>query len=335
MTGQVKFSKDIEGILNNLEEEKLKGKVGIKVHFGEKGCETYINPEVVKKVYKKIVDMGHEAALVECNVLYKGSRTDRKSHIETAKDHGFDFAPIDILDGEVGEEEIELESRGNVETAKIGKGIEKYDSLVLLTHFKGHVASGFGGAFKNLGMGLGSRAGKLHMHSDVKPSIKIDNCVKCGDCIENCDVDAIEMTEEGARITDLCIGCAMCIAVCDYGAVSIPWGGSTNEELQEKIVDYSAAIIDYLDQNLIYINVLDNITEDCDCMGKKQTPLITDIGFLLSDDPVAIDKASLDIVDRETDEKFSRINSVDNMHKINYAEEMELGSQNYDLYQIT
>jgi len=332
---KVKFSKDIEGVLDNLDEKKLKGKVGIKVHFGEKGCETYMDPKVVKKVYERVVSAGHEAALVECNVLYKGSRTDEESHIKTAKEHGFDFAPIDILDGEVGDDDMELSGKGNIDEAKIGKGLEKYDSLIVLTHFKGHVASGFGGAFKNLGMGLGSRAGKLHMHSDVSPSIKKDECVRCGECIENCDVDAIKMTKEGAVITDLCIGCAMCIAICDYRAVRIPWGGSTNKELQEKIVDYSATIIDYLDQSLIYINVLDNITEDCDCMGKKQTPLITDVGFLISDDPVAIDKASLDIVDRETDEKFSEINSVDNMHKINYAAEMGLGSQNYNLHQIT
>jgi hypothetical protein len=207
--------------------------------------------------------------------------------------------------------------------------------LVVLSHFKGHTASGFGGALKNLGMGLGSRAGKLHMHSDVSPTINKDKCTKCEVCIENCDVDAITMTNEGAEIDkEKCIGCAMCIAVCQFGAVSVPWGGSTNKKLQEKIVDYSEAIINYLDRNLIYINVLDNITKDCDCVGHKQEPIITDLGFFISNDPVAIDKASLDLVNKKTDNKFEAFNSVNNLDKINYAKKRKIGDVNYKINKI-
>lgn len=328
----VKFSKELDNILDQIDESKLEGKVGIKVHFGERGCQTYIDPKVVKAVYKKVTGLGHKAALIECNVLYKGSRTNKKDHIKTAHDHGFDFAPIDILDGEEGDDTVELDGKGNVEKAKIGAGIKDYDSLIILSHFKGHTAAGFGGAFKNLGMGLGSRAGKLHMHSDVSPSIDKSKCTKCGVCIENCDVDAIKMTSKGAEIdSEKCIGCAMCIAVCEFGAVSIPWGGSTNEKLQEKIVDYSQAIINYLDDNLVYINVLDNITKDCDCMGTKQTPIATNIGFTYSTDPVAIDKASLDIVNKETDEKFDKFNTVDNKHMLIYAEKQKVGNLDYKI----
>ncbi len=332
---KVKFSKDIKKIVNEIDENKLKGKVGIKVHFGEKGCETYLDPQIAKAVYDKVIQLGFEASLVECNVLYKGSRTNKQDHIKTAKEHGFDFAPIDILDGERGEESVNLDAEGNIKRAKIGAGIEKYDSLIVLSHFKGHTASGFGGAFKNLGMGLGSRAGKLHMHSDVSPSINKEKCIKCKACIENCDVDAIKMTSQGAEIDpEKCIGCAMCIAICQFGAVSIPWGGSTNEKLQEKIVDYSEAIINYLNHNLIYINVLDNITKDCDCVGHKQTPIITDLGFFISDDPVAIDKASLDLVNEKTDNQFKEINSVRNQHKIDYAAKREIGKSNYKIINI-
>ncbi len=331
----VYFSKTVNPLLEKIDEDKLKGKVGLKVHFGEKGNETYLNPDIAKAVYEKIESLGYEVTLVECNVLYKGSRTNEKDHIETAKAHGFDFAPIDILDGEKGERDLKLPVEGGtIKGAKVGEGLKKYDSLVVLSHFKGHAATGFGGAFKNLGMGLGSRAGKLHMHSDVSPSINKDKCTKCGVCIKNCDVDAISMTNEGAEInSDKCIGCAMCIAVCEFGAVSVPWSGSTNERLQEKTVDYSHAIIDYLDHNISYINVLKNITKDCDCMSKKMEPIMDDIGIILSDDPIAIDKASLDLAN-ESSEKFNKINSTDNDHKIDYAEKKNLGSKSYQLENI-
>ena len=328
----VYFSEKIEPLLEKIDENKLEGKVGLKVHFGERGNETYLDPKIAKSVYKKIESLGYEVNLVECNVLYKGSRTNKEDHIETAKDHGFDFGMIDILDGEDGSDDLTLPVQdGIVDEAKVGEGLKKYDSLVVLSHFKGHAATGFGGAFKNLGMGLGSRAGKLHMHSDVSPSIKKENCTKCGVCIENCDVDAIKMTDQGAEITDKCIGCAMCIAVCEFSAVRIPWGGSTNENLQKKIIDYSHAIINYLDDNLTYINVLENITKDCDCMGKAMNPITEDIGILLSQDPVAIDTASLDLTNKQSDGKFDEINSTDNYYKINYAVRKELGDKKYKL----
>ena len=331
----VYFSNNIEPLLQKIDEDNLKGKVGLKVHFGEKGNETYLDPEIAKAVYDKISEMGYEVSLVECNVLYRGSRTSRADHIKTAKEHGFDFAPIDILDGEKGERSLNLSvENGVIEEAKIGEGLKKYDSLVVLSHFKGHAATGFGGAFKNLGMGLGSRAGKLQMHSDISPSIDKNSCTKCEVCLEACDVEAIKMTGKGAEInSDKCIGCAMCIAVCEFGAVNIPWAGSTNERLQEKIVDYSQSIIDYLNHNISYINVLKNITKDCDCMGKKMTPIMDDIGIVISNDPVAIDRASLDLAN-ENSEKFNKINTTDNDHLVDYADKNNLGSKNYQLRKI-
>ena len=329
----VYFSKKIDSLLENLEGGKLKGRVGLKVHFGEEGNETYLNPEISRMIYEKVSSMGYDVSLVECNVLYKGSRTNEKNHIKTAKKHGFGFGSIDILDGEDDGDDLVLPVKeGVVDKAKVGGGLEKYDSLIVLSHFKGHAATGFGGAFKNLGMGLGSRAGKLHMHSEVSPSIKKSNCTKCGLCIDNCDVDAIKMTKQGAEIdSDQCIGCAMCIAVCEFNAVRIPWGGSTNKNLQKKIIDYSHAIIDYLSSNIIYVNVLENITKDCDCVGKPMRPIVEDIGILLSDDPVAIDKASLDLVADKSNGKINQINSTNNEYKINYAQEKGLGDKKYNL----
>ncbi len=334
---KVYFSRDFDELMRKLEEgnefNQLKDNVGIKLHFGEEGCVTYLNPDIAKKVYKKILSLGKKATLIECNVLYKGSRTTREDHINTARKHGFGFAPIDILDGEKGEASIEIPVEdGLVSSAKVGKGITKYDSLLVLSHFKGHIAAGFGGAFKNLGMGLGSRAGKLHMHSDISPYINKEKCTACMNCIINCNVNAISLVNGKAEInSEKCIGCAMCIAVCPQKAVRIPWEGSTNEELQKKIIDYSHALIDYFQGRLLYITVLQNITEDCDCMGKKQQPITEDIGFLASRDPVAVEQASLDLVEKEMKGGFNKINDADNSVQVNYAAQKGLGSKDYYL----
>ncbi len=331
----VYFSKNFKKIIDKIDYSNLKDKVGIKVHFGEKGNKTYLNPDFAKKVHKKVKNSGKKSALVECNVLYRGSRTSAKDHLKVAKEHGFGFAPIDILDGENGQSKIDLPVKnGVVENAKIGEGIKNYNSLIVLSHFKGHSGTGFGGALKNIGMGLGSRAGKLHMHSDISPSIHTERCTNCHACVENCDVSAIKKTEKGLKIDpEKCIGCAMCIAICEYGAVSIPWSGSTNRKLQEKIVDYCRAVIDYFNRNLVYINVLKNITEDCDCVGRLMDPIMDDIGILMSTNPIAVEKESLKLANEFSNGKFKRINPVKNEHMIEYAEE-KLGKVDYEVKKI-
>jgi len=347
---EVYFSKEFQKVLDKLEPQ-LQGlgeRVGIKTHFGEAECDTYINPEYVKALYDKLVSLGKKPVLIECNVLYKGKRTCASSHKTLAEKHGFDFAEIDILDGENGDENIELPLNNEnsvVDKAKIGAGVENYDSIVVLSHFKGHIAAGYGGAFKNLGMGLGSRAGKLHMHSDVNPSIDKDGCIACGKCIENCDFDAISWTEYGegnengdkkAEIDpEKCSGCAMCIAVCPQGAVKIPWSGSTSEDLQKKISDYSAAIINKLGkENFVYINVLESITPNCDCESGHQDPIMDDVGVMGSKDPVALDKASLEIVDGKSDGKFDEINSIDKTVQLEHAYKLGLGNKDYEIVSL-
>lgn len=326
---KVYFSKEIDKILEKTDFSKLGENVAIKIHFGEKGCNTYIDPKLVKKVYNKVTSLGKKATLVECNVLYKGSRTNRTDHLKTAKEHGFGDMPIDILDGENGEEFVEINGY------KIGKGIERYDSMVVLSHFKGHMAAGFGGAMKNLGMGLGSRAGKLHMHSQVMPSVLTDKCIGCGVCVEKCNAGAIAI-ESGKAVIDQkkCEGCAMCIAVCPNGAVAVPWGGATNEYLQEKIAQYSKAVLGKLSGKAVFINVLQNITEECDCMGIEQKPMMQDVGVASSDDIVAVDRASLDLADKFSDGNFSKINAVDKDKQIELAKKLGMGSDEYQLEEV-
>ena len=322
---KVYLAKNIEKILDQIDFSKLGNKVAIKVHFGEKGCNTYINPELVRKVYKKVESLGKKAALIECNVLYKGSRVNTTSHIQTAHEHGFTDMDIDILDGEKGDEFMEVKG------CKLGAGIKKYDSLIVLSHFKGHMAAGFGGALKNIGMGLGSRAGKLHMHSQIMPSINDDKCIGCGICAEHCNADAISINNKKAEIDQKkCEGCAMCIAVCPQGAASIPWGGATNEYLQQMIAQYAGAVLS-LFKNPIFINVLENITEECDCMGIHQEPMMENVGILYSNDIVAIEKASLDLANEYSHGLFNRINKVDKDKQIECAEKFDLGMDKYIL----
>ena len=319
----VLFSKDIHKIVDKIDYSQLGKKVAIKIHFGEQGCNTYINPEIARAVFSKVTSLGKEAKLVECNVLYKGSRVNSTIHIATARKHGFDM-PIDILDGEHGNEFLDLKG------CKVGKGLTKYDSLIVLSHFKGHMAAGFGGAMKNMGMGLGSRAGKLDMHSSIKPSIG-ENCIGCGVCVENCNAEAIKIEKGKAHINQgKCEGCAMCIAVCDNHAVAIPWRGRSSKELQKKIAEYCSAIYDKF-PTVIFINVLESITKECDCMGISQQPMMKDIGILYSKDIVSIERASLDLVNKESGGKFDGINSADNNSQIEIAEKLGLGSSKYKL----
>jgi uncharacterized protein len=322
------FSKEIETILKNINYSHLGQKVAIKVHFGEKGCDTYLDPKIAQAVYKKIESLGKKPTLVECNVLYKGSRTNSTDHIKTAKEHGFINMDIDILDGEKGEKFIEVNG------CKLGAGLKKYDSLIVLSHFKGHPSAGFGAAIKNIGMGFGSRAGKLHMHSKISPFIDQEQCIGCGLCLKGCDFNAITITDGKAKIDpEKCQGCAMCISVCPHHAASVPWDGGTNEYLQKMIAKYAASVLSLFPYP-IFINVLKKITPLCDCFGNKQKPIMNDIGFLYSTDIAAIDQASLDLANKYSKNKFDKINQVNKNNQIKFAQKLKLGKSNYKLINL-
>ncbi|MBN2723882.1 MAG: DUF362 domain-containing protein [Deltaproteobacteria bacterium] len=304
----------------------VRGKIGFKVHFGEDGNVTYIRPEMMKKLVKKL-----KANLVETNVLYVGKRRYTKSHIKLAKDHGFTFAPIDILDSE-GDMELKVDYR-HYKKIRIGKHTANYDMFVIFSHFKGHGSAGFGGAIKNVSMGLGSIAGKMAMHASTIPSYDPKKCISCGICVKKCPASAI--TLKPLKIDPKkCIGCAACIGECPYRVFRVPFGTTAPKVFHERLVEYAKAISDY--KPCVYINVLANITRKCDCMGSPQKPFMDDIGILAGTDIVAMDQASLDLVNKKhnCNDTFLKESNMSGNHQLAYAEKIGLGKRKYVMHDL-
>ncbi|MFA4833462.1 MAG: DUF362 domain-containing protein [Patescibacteria group bacterium] len=298
--------------------------LGIKVHFGEEGNTTYLPASYVKE----IAGMVENPVLVECNVLYKSPRSQAATHKKLAKEHGFDFAEIDILDGELGDDVDAIKIKGEFfKECFLGKGLAKYKSLLVVSHFKGHISSGFGGAIKNLSMGLAGRRGKLALHAFVKHQVKQAKCVACGVCIANCPVEAVAFDESGkAKInTDKCISCSKCMSVCPTGAISIPWGEKDVSVFRKRLAEYALAGVS--GRQCFYINFLINITEKCDCAGEKMGKMTDDIGILASSDPVAIDQASFDLVVKQCKD-FEKQNGD---AQLEHGEKIGLGTREYEL----
>ena len=308
------YEENFKKVYKELSKKFSKGKTAIKVHFGEEGCTTHLSPGLVKILSKNI------------NNPYL---------IELAKQHGFTFAPIIIADGQLGDDYLEIEiNKKHFKTIKIGKELQNFKNLIVFSHFTGHVATGFGGALKNLGMGLGSRAGKLAMHCKTTITINPNKCTACGLCIKNCPADAISYVNEKAFIDEKkCIKCARCIAVCPVKAPQVPWNSVRGKDIQERIVEYCFGINKLC--NIIYFTSLQNITLDCDCEDKPQIPIIKDLGILASTDPVAIDQTAIDLVKKELKKDiFKEHNKIDSSFQLEYAEELNLGSRKYELISL-
>ena len=300
--------------------------VAVKVHVGEKGNVTFIRPENFDGIVDYLNEQGLDGFFTDTNVLYTGHRTTREKHLKLAQDHGFTRLPMIVADGEHGEdyEEVVID-KPHFKTAKIGKAIARADRMIVLSHFKGHLLAGFGGAIKQLAMGGASRGGKLAMHANAKPFINPFKCSQCRTCAEQCPADAITIGRFSRINGKKCIGCASCSAVCPKGAVLCNFLHSLSRTFPEKLAEYAFAA--QKGKQAAYVSFAFNITHNCDCVGKPLKIATGDIGVFASSDPVAIDQACLDMVNKKNGKHLF----AKGVHALEYAEKIGLGTRNYEL----
>lgn len=325
----------------------------IKIHFGEPGNLAYIRPNYARKIVEILKSLGAIPFLTDSNTLYSGKRSNAVDHLQSAMENGFNPISVGcnviIADGLKGTEQKEIEIKGkHCKAPKIGAAIADADIIISMNHFKGHEQAGFGGALKNLGMGSGSRLGKLEMHSASKPKINIEKCRTCGMCLKSCSQVAIEYGENKKAKIDYekCIGCGQCIAVCLHGAAGFSWDQPI-EILNEKIAEYAYAVVK--DKPNFHINFIMNVSPNCDCWSANDMAIVPDIGIAASFDPVALDAACLDLVNKAQVIRGSAADNNNNDEKdkfkhvhpgtigeaaLKHAKTIGLGTQEYELISI-
>ncbi len=352
-----------------LERVDLKGKirekdlVAIKLHFGEKGNTAYVRPIFLRKIVDRVKDYRGKPFLTDTNTLYIGARSEAVSHLTTAYEHGFTAsavnAPVLIADGLRGNSAVRVRiDKPIFKTVSIAHAIHMADVLIGVTHFKGHELSGFGGTLKNLGMGCASREGKLSQHSNISPKVRSKTCKGCESCLPWCPSGAISMSSNGLESKNRpsvaiidpqkCIGCGECILTCPTGAIQIQWNESI-PLLQKKMVEYAYGAVYKKKGKALFLNFLTQISPACDCYGFSDIPIVHDIGVLASEDPVAIDQASVDLVNQQEGNRSSKLKKnlqpggdkfrdlypeVDWTIQLSYGEEIGLGIREYELVRI-
>ena len=328
--------------------------VAVKLHFGERGNTRFIRPIYVREVVAQVKKMKAKAFLTDANTLYRGERKNAVDHLNAAISNGFSYAtigaPIIIADGLKGKSfsEVRIDKK-HIKSAKISNEIYYADALIAVTHFKGHEGTGMAGSMKNLGMGAASPAGKQVQHAGVLPSVNKNVCIGCARCRKWCPAEAITIENKKSFIhAEKCIGCMECVTVCPTGAISIMWNESTRN-LQEKMVEYVYAVLENKQNKAGFFSFIMDVTPDCDCTPWSDVSVVPDIGILASRDPVAIEQASLDLVNAQEGlkdtalksafssgkDKFRDLHPAVEAHlQIDYAEELGLGSKSYTLVEI-
>ena len=334
-----------EKLAKVLEEKELldfikpKDLVAVKTHFGEKNTEGYVRPVNFKKICEILNKKRSKPFLTETSTLYRGNRSNAVDHIKQAYEHGFSFEntgmPIIMADGLFGDEETGVKIDGDLyKEVFVASQIEKSQALITVSHFTGHMLTGFGATLKNLGMGCVSRKGKLIQHSTAKPSIKTAKCTGCGECFKWCPKDAITMNAGKASIKNsICIGCGECLAVCKYDAVGYNWS-ETYENIQKKVAEHAYGVVKNKKGKSLYITFLNRISKECDCMGPFER-ISEDIGVLISTDPVAIDKASIDLFLKKTGVNIDKkAHDIPYKIQIEHGEKIGLGNSEYELIEV-
>ena len=330
--------------------------VAIKIHFGEPGNLSFLRPNFARAVADRVKAMGGIPFLTDCNTLYVGRRGNAPDHLDAANENGYFPLTVGcqniIADGIRGTDDMAVPVKGGeyCKEAYIGRAIMDADIVISLNHFKGHEGTGFGGALKNIGMGSGSRAGKMVMHNDGKPGVGEAACIGCRICARFCAHGAIVFNGKKASIDhDKCVGCGRCIGACSKNAIANN-SGTGNDALNCKIVEYVKAVLD--GRPNFHINVVNQVSPYCDCHGENDAAVVPDIGIFAGFDPVALDKACIDAVnaapgipssilgDRgkgasEKGDHFTVIHpTTDWRSQISHAEKIGLGSGKYDLVTV-
>ncbi|MBR4696151.1 MAG: DUF362 domain-containing protein [Selenomonadaceae bacterium] len=343
-------------IAAGIKKMDMEGKfVAIKMHFGELGNMAFLRPQYAKVVADLVKEQGGFPFLTDCNTLYAGSRKHALEHMDCANLNGFNTTTtgcqIVIADGLRGTDEMEVPVKNGeyVKTAKIGRALMDADIVISLTHFKGHEMTGFGGAIKNIGMGGGSRAGKMEQHSSGKVVVNEELCRGCRRCAKECGSDAISYEGGKARIDkDICKGCGRCIGACAFDAISNEqW--DAGDLLDCKMAEYAQAICQ--DRPCFHVSLAMDISPNCDCHGENDAPILPNVGMFASLDPVAIDQACVDACQKQTPVTNSQLgdnlakpdwqhhhdhfmDSNPNVHwkeTLEHAEKIGMGTRDYEL----
>ncbi|MBE6389303.1 MAG: DUF362 domain-containing protein [Lentisphaerae bacterium] len=312
----------------------LHKEIPLKVHFGEKGNHTYLKPAVYDKIIDLLEGRGSKTFFTETSVLYGGERFSAAKHEKLAHAHGFIRIPVVFADGENGEAStlVPVANGKHFKYAAIASGLAAAEQVLVISHFKGHMLAGFGGALKQLSMGFAAKGGKMAMHLSVKPQIKKRKCKVCKLCLSRCNADAILM-ENGKLVIDheKCVGCGACFSICPQKAVSVfRFSGLKNllfgrQIFREKLAEY--AIAAHRNKQNIYLNFVASVAPGCDCEPRKMSPCVPDVGVFGSFDPVALDSACYDAV-------ASRGKRFRGHEQLNYAEKIGIGSKDYLIVEI-
>ncbi len=353
-TGDENLLEKLERLIRTAGISKIDFKnqfAAIKIHFGEPGNLAYLRPNYSKVVADVVKSLGGKPFLSDCNTLYVGRRKDALEHIDSAYENGFTpFSTgchVIIADGLKGTDETVVPiNKEYVQEAKIGRAFMDADIFISLTHFKGHEEAGFGGAIKNIGMGCGSRAGKMEMHSEGRPVVMYDDCVGCRKCLKICANGAIEFDEKGKMvINDNCVGCCRCIAYCNFDAIRM--GNGAPEIMNYKMAEYSYAVLK--DRPHFHISLICDVSPNCDCHSENDLPIIPDVGMLASFDPIALDQACADLANKAEPmpnsvlgkkcgcghDHFKSIHpSTDWRAQVKHGEKLGLGTTEYELIEI-
>lgn len=324
----------------------------IKIHFGEPGNLAYLRPNYSKVIVDLIKEQGGKAFLTDCNTLYVGGRKNALDHLDTAYVNGYNpfttGCHVIIGDGLKGTDEELVPIDGDyVKEAKIGRAVMDADIFISLTHFKGHESTGFGGALKNIGMGCGSRAGKMEMHNAGKPFVEQELCIGCKTCTRFCAHSAITIENKKASIDhSRCVGCGRCVGACPVDAVQTP-NDESNDILNMKIAEYTYAVIK--DRPNFHISLVVDVSPYCDCHGENDVPIVPNVGMFASFDPVALDVACADAVNRQPVLAGSRLSEMEHIHHdhfkdmhpdtnwmvaIDHAVKLGIGNKEYELIEI-